>query len=138
MSTHDTSHQVHRTHNSSRWAIPVVAVLLGVAYLVAGLLGDNLGFGIFGLLLMVAVGGVVLLAGRYSETVAGLMDRRDERINALDETASLLAGMAVLAAVLLMFVVEVAQGRDGSPYFQLGALGGLTYLVALVYQRFRR
>jgi hypothetical protein len=138
MSTHDTSHQAHRTPNSSRWAIPVVAVLLGVAYLVAGLLGDNLGFGIFGLLLMVAVGGVVLLAGRYSETVAGLMDRRDERINALDETASLLAGMAVLAAVLLMFVVEVAQGRDGSPYFQLGALGGLTYLVALVYQRFRR
>jgi hypothetical protein len=35
-------------------------------------------------------------------------------------------------------VVEIAQGKDGSPYSQLGAVGGVTYLAALVWLRFRR
>jgi len=34
--------------------------------------------------------------------------------------------------------VEIAQGKDGSPYSQLGAVGGVSYLVALVWLRFRR
>ena len=59
-------------------------------------------------------------------------------MNEIDRSASLAAGMAVLFAVLAMFVVEIAQGKDGSPYYQLGALGGATYLVALVWLRFRR
>jgi hypothetical protein len=46
--------------------------------------------------------------------------------------------MTVLVAVIVMFVVEVAQGQDGSPYYQLGALGGVAYVAALVYLRFRR
>jgi hypothetical protein len=37
-----------------------------------------------------------------------------------------------------MFVVEIAQGNNGSPYSQLGAVGGVTYLVALIWFRFRR
>lgn len=133
MSTHDTTHSP-----ASRWAIPTVAVLAGVGYLIAGLVGDNLRFGIFGLLLMLAVGGTFMLAGRRSETVAGLIDRRDERINQLDTTASLVAGMSVLLAAIVMFMVEIAQGRDGSPYYQLAALGGVSYVVALVWLRFRR
>ncbi len=44
----------------------------------------------------------------------------------------------MLLAVLAMFVVEIAQGKDGSPYYQLGAVGAVTYLVALVWLRFRR
>lgn len=133
MSMHDTTHSP-----ASRWAIPTVAVLAGVGYLIAGLVGDNLRFGIFGLLLMLAVGGTFMLAGRRSETVAGLIDRRDERINQLDTTASLVAGMSVLLASIVMFMVEIAQGRDGSPYYQLGAVGGVSYVVALVWLRFRR
>ena len=34
--------------------------------------------------------------------------------------------MTVLFAVLAMFMVEIAQGKDGSPYYQLGALSGVT------------
>ena len=91
----------------------MTGVVIGVAYLVAGLAGDRPWFGVFGLLLMLAVSGAFLLAARRSETVAGLVDRRDERINAIDRDASLVAGMAVLLAVLVMFVVEIAQGRTG-------------------------
>ena len=82
--------------------------------------------------------GAFLLAARRSETVAGLVDRRDERINPVDRDASLLAGAAVLLAVLVMFVVEIAQGQDGSPYAALGALGGVAYVTALVVLRLRR
>jgi hypothetical protein len=46
--------------------------------------------------------------------------------------------MVVLLTVLVMFVVEIARGEDGSPYSELGALGGLTYVVSMVWLRYRR
>ena len=123
---------------ATRWAVPGVAALAGGAYLVAGLLGDDVSFGVFGLVLMLGAAGVFVLTARWSETVAGLRDRTDERINELDRSASLTAGMVVLCAVLVMFVVEVAQGQDGSPYSALGALGGLSYVASLTWLRYRR
>lgn len=95
-------------------------------------------FGVFGLLVMLGVAVLFVLGSRRSETLAGLRDRRDERINYHDAMASLAAGMTVLLAVLVMFMVEIAQGKDGSPYAALGALGGVAYVVALVYLRYRR
>ena len=126
------------TRRTRRWAIPGVALAAGVGYLVAGVLGDNLAFGVFGLALMVVVAGAVLLAGRRSEYVEGLVSGRDERINSHDRDASLVAGMTVLLATLVMFMVEIARGDDGSPYYQLGALGGATYVVTLVGLRLTR
>lgn len=134
MSTHETN----TSRRSIRWVVPAVSVTIGLGYFAAGWLGDNLEFGFFGLGLMLAVGLAFVLAARRSETVAGLMDRRDERINGIDLKASMFAGTAVLLSVLIMFVVEIARGQDGSPYFQLGSLGGVAYLIALVYLRFRR
>jgi hypothetical protein len=37
-----------------------------------------------------------------------------------------------------MFVVEIARGQDGSPYYQLGAVGGGAYVVALIALRLTR
>lgn len=133
MSTHNKAPSV-----TTRWAVPGVAVVAGLAYLVAGVLGDDLGFGVVGLALMLAVAAVFMLAARWSETAAGLRDRTDERINHIDRSASLVAGMTVLSLVLVLFVVEIAQGKDGAPYSLLGAVGAVTYLVALVWLRFRR
>ncbi|QIX28432.1 hypothetical protein ncot_18920 [Nocardioides sp. JQ2195] len=116
----------------------MTAVAIGIGYLVAGIVGDEIGFGVFGLALMLAVGAAFVWAGRHSETVAGLLDRRDERINRIDAGASLFAGMSILISVIVMFMVEIARGQDGSPYYQLGALGGVSYVVALVWLRLRR
>ena len=127
-----------RRFSPQRLAIPLVAVAAGVAYFVAGWLGDDLGFGIFGLVLMTGSGLAFLVAGRFSETVAGLLDRRDERINSIDMQATVTAGMAVALAVIIGFVVEIARGQDGSPYSMLGAIGGVTYVVAFIVLRFRR
>lgn len=104
---------------STRWAIPAVAVLGGLGYLIAGWIGGDVDFGVVGLAVMLVAAAGFLVASRRSETLAGLRSRTDERINHLDATASLVAGMTVLVAVLVMFMVELAQGRDGSPYYQL-------------------
>lgn len=124
--------------SSSRWVVPGVAVLIGVAYLVAGLASGDTAFGIGGLALMTGLAVVMAVAARFSETAKGLLDRRDERINAIDRDASLVAGMTVLLAALVMFVVEVARGQDGSPYYQLAALGGVAYVLSLLWYRWRR
>lgn len=122
----------------ARWALPLLSLAIGIAYLVAGILGGDQAFGVFGLVLMVAVGAAMLVLSRFSETVAGLMDRRDERINSIDRDATTIAGTAVIVAVIVGFVVQIAQGHDGSPYAMLGAIGGVSYVVALIFLRLRR
>jgi len=135
MSTHDATTQ---KRSRQRWLIPAVALLIGVVYLVAGCLGADLSFGVVGLLIMTGTAIALLVLGHYSETVAGLLDRRDERINSLDMQASMVAGMAVIAAVIAGFVIEIARGQDGSPYSMLGAIGGGSYVIALVVLRLRK
>jgi hypothetical protein len=43
----------------------------------------------------------------------------------------------MIVAVLAGFVAEIARGHSGWPYDMLGAVGGLTYLAAVVYFRIR-
>jgi hypothetical protein len=133
-----TNNASHRKPSVQRWVTPATAVAFGVAYLVAGWLGGDAAFAVGGLTLMVGIAAAMLLAGRFSESVAGLLDRRDERINSMDSQATAFAGMAVIAAVILGFIVEVARGEDGAPYSMLGAVGGVAYVTALVVLRFRR
>ncbi|QYJ02716.1 hypothetical protein KUV85_10235 [Nocardioides panacisoli] len=122
----------------SQWVVPGVAVGIGLVYLGAGVLAGEPWWGVGGLLLMTAIAGVLLLMARTSETTRGLLDHRDERIAAIDRDASLVGGMTVVMAALVMFVVEIARGQDGSPYFQLAGLGGMAYFLALVWYRARR
>jgi hypothetical protein len=118
-------------------ATPLVGVLIGVVYLVAFWVGGSLLDGVFGLSVMVAFSLVLLLARRRSETVRGLLDHRDERISAIDMRATALSAFAMIAVVLVAFVVEIARGRSGWPYSMIGAVGGLSYLAAVIYQRIR-
>lgn len=135
MSTHDEA-RTGWCHN--RWILPAVSAGCGVVYLGAGLAGGQTAFAWGGFAIMLAFAAVVLLAGRFSETAKGLLDRKDERINALDRGATVFAGMAVIIAVLVMAVTEIARGEDGSPYFQLAAIAGVSYFAALLWLRWRR
>ncbi len=120
------------------WAVPGVAAVIGLGYLVAGVVGDDLGFGVFGLLLMVGFAAALMLVRRKSETVAGLMDRRDERMRSIDNDATLFAGAVLIVAVIAGFIIEVARGHDGSPYYVLGAIAGIAYVGAVIVLRLRR
>ena len=121
----------------SIWVVPAVAALIGVAYLIAGLASGDIWFGVGGLAVMLAVALVMVAVHRRSETVRGLLDRRDERINQIDLSSTAFAGAVLIAVVLGAFVVEVARGGDGQPYANLGAVAGVAYVFGVVYNRFR-
>ena len=135
MQTRETS---PRPASRWRWGTPLAAVAMGFAYLIAGWLGGDRDFAVGGLVLMVGVATAMLIAARFSETVAGLLDRRDERINTIDTQATVFAGMVLITAVIVGFVSEIARGEDGQPYAMLGAIGGVSYVAAVVVLRFRR
>jgi uncharacterized membrane protein len=67
---------------------------------------------------------------------ATLADRDvDNDIRAVRATA--IAGLVLISAVIVAFVWEIAHGRSGQPYAPLGAIAGVSYLVALVWFRWR-
>lgn len=73
---------------ATRWVTPAVGIAMGVAYLLAGVVAGNLAFVLIGFGIMAALSVGLVLAARRSETVRGLLDRRDERISALDWRAT--------------------------------------------------
>lgn len=121
----------------SRWFLPLFALALGVAMLIAQSLGGHLGQGLISLAIMGVFGLAVLLGGR-SETIRGLRgDGRDERFAQMDVRATALAGGVLILTVIVAFMVEVARGHSGAPYFWLGAIAGVAYLVGLAWYRIR-
>ncbi|MGH3447873.1 MAG: hypothetical protein ACRDP4_09650, partial [Nocardioidaceae bacterium] len=105
---------------------------------VAGWLGGQLAFGIFGLVLMSVVGVALLVARRRSATVKFLLDGRDERVRGIDVKATAFAGACVMLVALGAFIVELARGEDAAQFAWLCAVGGLAYVVALVFLVVRR
>src|SRR5581483_2501085 len=121
----------------SRWFLPLFSVALGVVLFAAQWIGGNPRSGLVSFGIMAAFGALVLFGGR-SETIRGLRgDGRDERFRQIDIHATAIAGLAVLTAIIVAFVVELARGHDGSPYGWLGAIGGAAYLFAIVVLRLR-
>ncbi len=121
----------------SIWVVPGVAIAIGVIYLIVGLVSDDVKFAVGGFAVMAAIAAVLLLVRRRSETVGGLLDRRDERINQIDLNSTAFAGIVLIFVVLGAFVVEVARGGDGQPYANLGAVAGVAYIAAMIYNRLR-
>jgi hypothetical protein len=121
-----------------KWFMPLFSLALGVACLVAFWIGGNLQQGVFALALLGGLGALFALGGR-SETIRGLRgDGRDEYWSALDRDATLLAGIVVIGVLIAMCLWEWAHGRNGSPYSQVAAIGGVAYIVTYAGLRLRR
>ena len=105
--------------------------------LLAAWLGGQLGTGVFGLAVMAAFGLFFLLVTGRSETIRGLTTGRDERFAQIDLRATAVAGLALIITVIVGFLVEIAHGHSGSPYYWLGAIGGLGYGLAVAFFRWR-
>jgi hypothetical protein len=128
-----TGKPIHR----SRWYMPAFSVFLGLLMLGAFALGGDLGTGLASLGVMVALAAGIVVFGR-NETVRGLSGPgRDERWAKIDITATALTGMVLITVIIGAFLVEVAQGEDGQPWSQLGALGGIVYIIAVAVLRHR-
>jgi hypothetical protein len=121
----------------SKWFLPLFAVALGLVVFVAQWIGGDPGSGLVSFAILAGFGALVLLGGR-SETIRGLRgDGRDERFRQIDIHATAIAGLAVISAIIIAFLVEVARGHSGSPYTWLGAIAGIAYLVAVIVFRSR-
>lgn len=121
----------------SKWTVPAFSVVMGLVLLGANIVGHQLVLGLWSLGILVVFGGAVALGGR-SETIRGLRgDGRDERFAMLDLQATALAGLALMIAVIVAFIVDVASGRSGEPYDWLGAIAGLAYVAAVIVLRLR-
>jgi drug/metabolite transporter (DMT)-like permease len=121
----------------SRWFLPLFVLALGGVVFGAQAIGGDPGSGLVSLGIMALAGAVFLFGGR-SETIRGLRgDGRDERFAQIDIHATAFAGIVIITAIIVAFIVELAQGRDGSPYTWLGALGGLAYIAAIIVMRLR-
>jgi hypothetical protein len=121
----------------SKWFVPLLSVALGAVVFAAQWAGGDPGSGLVSLAILAGFGALILLGGR-SETIRGLRgDGRDERFRRMDIHATALAGLAVITAVIIAFIVELARGHTGEPYTWLGAVSGVTYLVAIIAFRIR-
>ncbi len=121
----------------TKWFLPLFCVALGLVIFGAQWIGGDAGSGLVSLGIMTAFGALVLLGGR-SETIRGLRgDGRDERFRAIDIHATAISGLAVITAIIIAFVIELARGHDGSPFTWLGAIAGVTYLAAILVFRAR-
>jgi hypothetical protein len=118
-------------------ATPILGVLIGVVYLVALSVAGNPVDGVLAFGVMVAFSAALLLARRRSETVRGLLDHRDERISAIDLRATAITALALIAVILVAFVVQIARGQSGWPYSMLGFVGGVSYVAAVICLRIR-
>ena len=121
----------------SKWFLPSFSLALGLVMLAVSWLGGNLGEGLISLAVLAGFGLLILLAGR-SETIRGLRgDGRDERFAQIDLRATAVAGLVLITTLIVVWLVEIAQGHSGSPYDWLCAIGGLAYLLAVAFFRWR-
>jgi hypothetical protein len=117
--------------------MPAFSTALGLAMLAAFWVGGDAASGIWALAVMLGVGLLFLLGGR-SETISGLGGPgRDERWSAIDLRATAASGLVLITVVIGAWLWEIAHARDGSPYGQLGAVAGITYIAAVAVMRVR-
>jgi uncharacterized membrane protein len=121
----------------SRWWVPTLCLGLGVVVLVVAWLGGQLSVGLISLAIMGGFGLVLLLVTGHSETVRGLTVGRDERFAQIDLRATAVTGWVLVLTIIVAWLVEIARGQSGQPYDWLGAIGGLAYLAAVAYFRWR-
>jgi pimeloyl-ACP methyl ester carboxylesterase len=62
---------------------------------------------------------------------------RDERFAQIDLRATAVAGLSLIITLIVSWLVEIARGHSGSPYYWLCAIGGLAYALAIAFFRWR-
>jgi hypothetical protein len=125
------------TVTKTKWFLPAFCVALGAIVFVAQWIGGDARSGLISFASLAIFGALILLGGR-SETVRGLRgDGRDERFRTIDIHATAFAGITLIVALIVAWLVELARGHDGSPYGQLMAIGGIAYLGAIAFMRWR-
>ena len=117
--------------------MPAFSLVLGALVLAAMWVGGDRAGGLKSFAVFVVLAAVFAFGGR-SETLQGLGGPgRDERWAMIDLRASAFAGFVVTAVLAGAWLWQLARGEDGSPYGQVLAIGGIAYIVAIAFLRWR-
>jgi hypothetical protein len=134
----ETTRATRREFWRSKWWMPGFSLFLGLLVLAAFWIGGNLWMGLWGLAVMIGFGAVFLFGSR-SETLRGLGGPgRDERWAMIDLSATAFAGHVTLALIIVLWLVDIARGGEGTPYGPIAAVAGVAYIVGVAWGRFRR
>ena len=137
MSTNNPDNAINRLYRT-RWFMPAFCALFAALMFAAFAIGGDAASGAYSAAVLLFVGAVFYFGARRSETLAGLGGPgRDERWERIDVHATALTGLVLILVIIGAWLVEIAQGRDGSPYSQLGFVGGLAYVLAVALLRRR-
>jgi hypothetical protein len=55
----------------------------------------------------------------------------------IDLRATAVAGSVTIVAILVAWIVELAEGHDGNPYTWLASVAGCAYVLAVALLRWR-
>ncbi|HXQ75430.1 MAG TPA: hypothetical protein VN791_02955 [Acidimicrobiales bacterium] len=121
---------------SARLRVPAVMAIGGSAIALGSLVGAGWksGLGVEVVTVMATIGYYVL-GGRDSDAGALFGSRPDERQAGIAMRATTSTGNVLCVVVLGGFVVTTALGRDVWPFALMSVVGGITFVVALVYYR---
>lgn len=121
----------------SKWFLPLFCLGLGIVILAVAALGGQLGAGLISLAVLAGFGLLLLLLTSRSETVRGLTVGRDERFAQIDLRATAVTGLVLVITLIVVWLVEIGRGHSGQPYDWLCAIGGLAYILAVAFFRWR-
>jgi len=133
-----TSHPSER-RTGGIGAVLILCVVTGLAYLAIGVATGQTGFGVIGLLIMLAYGAVLLVARRRSEAVALLGgDFSDERQHEIGRRALALTANVLVIGILGGFFVSLATRSEHTQVFAgLCALGGAAFIIGIIWHSTR-
>jgi hypothetical protein len=126
------------TSRAEQWAVPVTALVLGLVALFAFGAGGDWGGGVVSLGIMLGYTAILLVARRFEMFAVLGGQQLDERRRTIGREAAAWTCYALLGLVLANYFWDVAHGRDGQPWAQLGAVGGLAFMASVFILRRRQ
>jgi hypothetical protein len=114
------------------WSLTLGVLVSGAMVIGGSLIPGLVTFGLFALF------AAVFYFGRRNETIAGLSSPgRDERWEMINQRSLAFAGTVVILILIGGWIVDVANGNDGSPYSEIIAGGAIAYFAAALWLRAR-
>lgn len=122
------------TGSRRRWLIPGLCVAFAAAYAAVFLAHGRPLAATIGAAVMLAYAAVLVVFSRRSEAVALLReDGRDERRAMITGRASATTLSVLVVLSLAMVFVQLVRGVEPGPWGVFCGVGGLTFIVAIVY-----
>jgi hypothetical protein len=121
----------------SWWLTPAIYLVLGAVILIAQAIDGNAGSGLIWFAVFAVISAVYAFGGRFDVVKQARGDMEDERDASIHTRAMAAVGLVFVVLLTGCIVFELARGNNPSPYSQLMAFGGGSYIAALLYLRAR-